>query len=442
MATPRRWLHAYIAGLGVLALSLATLFLVFASQSGADNLLVAGVMVAFAAIAYRYPVHFDVKSSIILDTSIIFASVLLFRPGTAMVVIIAGAIAGNISRNFELEETVFNISQAALQVAAAGTLLLAIGWEYGSLEFDGGRILVTLTLAAAAIYLTNTILVSIVIALHTGMNPLRLWLQSTTRHDSTEQAGQFALGAVAAIVAGAQPWALPILLVPAIVIGLSLKRENELRERTIASVQRIADLVDLRDPYTASHSRRVAGVAREIATEMGLDPDEILVIERAGHVHDIGKIVIDLGLLSKPSKLSDEEWSTFQQHPVTGVQMLELYPDFSKGIALVRSHHERIDGRGYPDGLVGDAIPLGARILAVADGFDAMASPRPYRGALPAEVVLSELEKGRGSQWDAAAVDTLLRLIEAGRINIGDADQRPYIVDTIGYREDLDFDAA
>ncbi|MEZ4523879.1 MAG: HD-GYP domain-containing protein [Thermomicrobiales bacterium] len=221
-----------------------------------------------------------------------------------------------------------------------------------------------------------------------------------------------------------------------------MKRENALRERTINSVRRIADLVDVRDPYTASHSRRVAAIAREIATEMGLDPSEIIVIERAGYVHDIGKIVIDLGLLAKPSKLTDEEWKIFQQHPATGVQMLELYPDFADGIALVRSHHERVDGRGYPDGLVGEAIPIGARILAVADGFDAMASPRPYRDALPAEVVLGELQKGRGTQWDANAIDALLRLISTGRVNIGDANQRPYIVDSIGYQEDLEFEAA
>jgi putative two-component system response regulator len=159
-------------------------------------------------------------------------------------------------------------------------------------------------------------------------------------------------------------------------------------------------------------------------------------------VHDIGKIVIDLSLLSKPGKLTDEEWKIFQQHPVTGVQMLSLFPDFADGIALVRSHHERIDGRGYPDGKAGDAIPLGARILAVADGFDAMASPRPYRGALPAEVVLSELREGRGSHWDADVVDVLLHLIDIGRVVVGDSDERPYVVDSIGYQEDLEFDAA
>ena len=435
-------IRAYIAGLGVVALSLALFFLAMSPVPSRTDFAISCVFVVFVTIAFRYPIHFDVKSSVMLDTGVIFASVLLFEPGHAMVIVLLGALAGNLSRRFEIEELTFNISQSTLQAGAAGMVLSAIGWNFGTLDFANGMVLASIALAAGAIYLTNTILVSIVIGLHTGMSPFQLWLQSVTKHDGMEQTGQFTIGILGAIVATAQPWALPILIVPAFIIGLSLARENELRERTILSVQRLADLVDVRDPYTASHSRRVAGIAREIATHMKLDPDAIALIERSGHVHDVGKIMIDLGLLSKPERLTDEEWRIFQQHPITGVQVLELFPDFADGIALVRSHHERMDGHGYPDGLSGKAIPLGARILAVADSFDAMASPRPYRDALPSDVVLAELRGGRGTQWDAEVVDALLNLIQAGRIMVGDANERPYIVDTIGYQEPLEFDAA
>ena len=442
MRASSRLIRLYIAGLGALATGLAVVYLAATSVPGGQDLAVAAVLCVFAAIAYRHPIHFDTKSSVILDTSVIFASVLLFPPGTAILIMLLAVLFGNISRRVEREELTFNVSQSVIQTALAGGVLLAAGWEPGSLDLNGGWTLAMIGLAAVTIYLTNTILVTVVIALHTGMNPVRLWIQSTTRNDGIEQGGQFTLGVLAAIVASEQGWALPLLFVPALIIGLSLSRQFELRARTIQSVQRLADLVDVRDPYTASHSRRVAGIAREIATYLHLDPDEIALIERCGHVHDLGKIVIDLGLLSKPDKLTDEEWRIFQQHPVTGVQVLELFPDFSDGVALVRYHHERVDGRGYPDGLAGDDIPLGARILAVADGFDAMASPRPYRGALPQEVVLEELRKGRGTQWDADAVDALLHLIEIGRVNVGDASERPYIVDNFGYQEQLEFDAA
>lgn len=435
-------IRAYIIGLAVLAAGLMIVFVSATSVPSGADILIATALAAFVAIAYRYPVHFDFKSSIILDTSVVFASVLLFPPGTAMLIILLGALAGKLTRSNEPEELVFNISQALIQTACAGAILLAFDWEFGAVDFNGGRTPFVLILAALAIYLTNTTLVSIVISLHTGLRPWQLWLHSTTRNDGIEQAGQFSLGILGAIVASAQPWALPLLCFPAVIIGVSLERQNHLRETTILAVQRLADLIDLRDPYTASHSRRVAGIAREIATKMDLDPEEIALIERAGQVHDIGKVVIDLGLLSKPGKLSDEEWQIFQQHPRTGVQMLELFPDFSDVVAIVRGHHERLDGAGYPDGLSGSYIPLGARILAVADAFDAMASPRPYRDALPADVVLSELERGRGTQWDAEAVDALLYLIEIGRIVMGNADERPQIIDNIGYAEELEFDAA
>jgi HD-GYP domain-containing protein (c-di-GMP phosphodiesterase class II) len=407
-----------------------------------SGIALAVLLSVFVAVAYRFPIHFDVKSNIVLDTSMVYAAVLLFEPGIAMLIVLVGALVGHASRRFDPEELLFNVSQVTLQASFGGVVLMSSGWNYGGPSFNGAPALVAIFVVPAAIYLTNTTLVSVIVGLHTGMNPVKVWRESTTRNDGIEQLGLFVVGLLAAILALAHAWALPLLIVPGYIIRVSVMRQYELRDRTILAVERLADLVDLRDPYTADHSRRVAGLARELATTMGLDPREIALIERTGRVHDLGKIVIDLGLLSKPGKLTDEEWITFQQHPVTGVQMLELFPDFAEGIDLVRWHHERMDGRGYPDGLVGDAIPIGARILAVADGFDAMASPRPYRDALPSEVVLSELEKGRGTQWDAEAVDALLQLVAIGRVIVGDANERPYIVDSIGYREEIESQAA
>jgi HD-GYP domain-containing protein (c-di-GMP phosphodiesterase class II) len=436
------WIRAFILGLGLAAFGLMAGHIFTTPVPAESGIALAILLSAFIATAYHFPIHFDVKSSIILDTSIVYAAVLLFEPGVAMLIILVGALIGHMSRRFDSEELVFNVSQATLQAGIAGSVLMLSGWNYAEPAFNNIAALVAIVVVPATIYLTNTLLVSVVIGFHTGMSPVQIWRQSTTRNDGIEQLGQYVVGLMATILAIAHPWALPLLAVPAYIIRVSLTRQYELRDRTILAVERLADLVDLRDPYTADHSRRVAGLAREIATSMGLDPETIQIIERTGRVHDLGKIVIDLGLLSKPGKLTDEEWRIFQQHPVTGVQMLELFPDFAAGIDLVRWHHERIDGRGYPDGLAGDEIPIGARILAVADGFDAMASPRPYRSALPSEVVLSELAKGRGTQWDAAAVDALLALIEAGRVIVGDANERPYIVDTIGYREPIESEAA
>jgi HD-GYP domain-containing protein (c-di-GMP phosphodiesterase class II) len=244
-----------------------------------------------------------------------------------------------------------------------------------------------------------------------------------------ELVGQFAVGLFAAMVAVEHPWAVLLFSVPAYIIRTSLKRQHDLRVRSIHAVESLADLVDLRDPYTAEHSRRVAEIAREIATEMGLDYEEVDLIARAGRVHDLGKTFIDISLLTKPGRLTEEEWSIFEEHPVDGVKILDLFPDFADGRVLVRAHHERIDGQGYPDGLRGSDIPLGARILAVADGFDAMASARPYREALARDVVLSELKRGRGSQWDEEVIDVLLTLIDRRRVRFGNSFGPPRVVD-------------
>ena len=394
--------------------------------------------VVWIAVANRFPIHWVFRSHIVLDTAAIYAVALTFQPGLAMLIVLTGALLGSALRPRDIEEVAFNISQATLQAGAATGMLALIGWSGLGAAFRFPADLLSLTLAALVVFLTNTWLVSIVIGLHSNSNPIPIWLQSTTRHDALEQLTQFVLGLLAAIIAQQQAWALPLLGIPMLLVYTSLVRQYRLRHQTVEAVEKLADLIDLRDPYTANHSRRVAGYARLMATDLDLDPAEIEVIERAARVHDLGKLVIDVSVLAKSGKLTSEEWALFEQHPVTGVEVLRLFPDFAAGVALVRSHHERLDGKGYPDGLSGAAIPLGARIIAVADSFDAMASDRPYRKALAPELVLAELQRGRGSQWDAAVVDALLALIAQGRIALDAEAGSPVIRDTAGQPQALE----
>ncbi len=122
-------------------------------------------------------------------------------------------------------------------------------------------------------------------------------------------------------------------------------------------------------------------------------------------MHDLGKIAVPDSVLHKHGRLTDEEFALMKKHPQDGAEILSKFPEYRAGRELVLAHHERIDGRGYPHGLSGDAIPLGARVIAVADAWDAMTSDRPYREALPQSVALAELMSGRGTQWDAAVVE-------------------------------------
>ncbi len=188
------------------------------------------------------------------------------------------------------------------------------------------------------------------------------------------------------------------------------KSEMKLRTSLIESISAIAATVEMRDLYTAGHQRRVAQIATAIARELGLPEQQIEGLYLASVVHDVGKIKIPAELLSKPGKLTELEFSLIKQHSQAGYEILKEV-DFPWPIAqFVLQHHERMDGSGYPYGLKGDSILLEARILAVSDVIEAMASHRPYRPGLGFEAALAEIESKRGTLYDAAVVDVAVVL--------------------------------
>jgi len=189
-----------------------------------------------------------------------------------------------------------------------------------------------------------------------------------------------------------------------------VKSEIRLMNNLLETVSAVAAMVELRDPYTAGHQRRVAQLVDAIAQEMGLPDKQIEGLHLAAVVHDMGKINIPSEILSKPGKLTDTEFGLIKEHPHAGYEILKGI-DFPWPIAqTVLQHHERLDGSGYPDGLHGDEILPEARILAVADVIEAMASHRPYRPGLGIENALSEVEENRGTKFDTEVVGAALRL--------------------------------
>jgi len=177
-----------------------------------------------------------------------------------------------------------------------------------------------------------------------------------------------------------------------------------------STVKVIAETVEARDPYTAGHQRRVSELARSIAAEMNLPHNQIDGIRIAANIHDLGKISIPVEILSKPSQLSDVEFSLIKEHPLSGYNILKDIA-FPWPIArVILEHHERMDGSGYPNGLKGDELLLESRILAVADVVEAMASYRPYRAALGIDLALEEIVNNRGVLYDSIVVDACLRL--------------------------------
>jgi diguanylate cyclase (GGDEF)-like protein len=190
------------------------------------------------------------------------------------------------------------------------------------------------------------------------------------------------------------------------------KAHEQSRELRLAAVMLLAETLDLRDAGTAQHSRTVGAYARRTANALGLRADRVERIHAAGVLHDLGKLGIADAILHKPDKLDDAEWKEIRRHPEIGAQILEHagLPDIARWVI---AHHERIDGRGYPRGIAGEQIPVEARILAVADAYEAMTADRPYRAGMPAASAREELVRCAGSQFDTRVVDAFLSALES-----------------------------
>jgi diguanylate cyclase (GGDEF)-like protein len=177
------------------------------------------------------------------------------------------------------------------------------------------------------------------------------------------------------------------------------------------AVAALAAAIDARDNYTASHSEEVVRLAREVARRLGLTPAEVEKVCDGAMLHDVGKVAIPNEILYKPGPLSPDEWEVMRTHPLIGERILLRTPELARIAPLVRHEHERWDGRGYPDGLRGEAIPIGSRIILACDAYSAMITARPYRQPMSHEKALRELDSGAGAQFDPGVVDALLRVL-------------------------------
>lgn len=187
---------------------------------------------------------------------------------------------------------------------------------------------------------------------------------------------------------------------------------EQLQESYLRTMTTLAFALDARDSYTRQHSENVTKYAVAIAQELNMRPQEIDRIRRAGLLHDIGKIGIRDGVLLKPSKLNDEEYNNIKNHPSKGENIVSALPFLREEARMIRHHHERYDGKGYPDGISGENIEIGARILAVADAFDAMVENRIYRKALDLNAAFEELKKNSGKQFDPQVTEAFIRVLE------------------------------
>jgi HD-GYP domain-containing protein (c-di-GMP phosphodiesterase class II) len=409
-----RLLIAFVGG--------ATAFLLGASllasegniHPGQDNWLLDGMFLAAAVLAGRFPLPLGQHSKVSVDTAVFTAIALTLGVPEAIVVSAASVVVAQSMARCPASQIAFNAAQTGLYVGL-GSLTFAV-----LTDRDAGLV-AAIVAGAVVMHLANTLLVSTVGALESGWDPLHTWRVDLWL-DLPEHVALVIFGVLMAMVGADHPWALPIFALPLAIVYVSLDRSGRARVGMLAVVESLASIVEMRDPDKIGHSERVADWVERLAQELRIPAWEAKRIRAAARVHDVGKVALDPALLQTQGSLSRYTWEQVHQHPIVGAQLVESLPAYVHCAPFIRHHHERWDGSGYPDGLAGDTIPVGARMIAVADAFDALTSPRPHRAALGTEAALRELERGAGTQWDPALVGAFVAIVRPGKTDARPSD--------------------
>lgn len=364
------------------------------------------------------------------------ASALLFGGWWAALVAAGSSFFDEWARNTTRIKFVFNIAQRALAVSLAALVYTSLGGGLPPAYLEPGATLASeavqrdlgLFVAFAVVYfITNSAAVSGAVALSSGRSFREVWNLNTRGVLAYDLSASFVGVLVAWIYIRSEQWlgfgsfGLLVVIVPIIAVRHVYGLYHQLEDSGQELLQVMVKAIEARDPYTSGHSLRVSEMSRALAVELGLPARAIEEIETAALLHDVGKIHEEFApLLRKEGRLSDEETALMQTHSVKSADLVGIISKFHGFIQnSVRHHHERWDGQGYPDGVAGKDIPLGARIILIADTIDAMTTDRPYRTRLPVDVVIDELQKCKGTQFDPDLIDVVVDSVTIRRL-IGD----------------------
>lgn len=342
------------------------------------------------------------------------ASLLLFGPGVPTLAALLSAFAlEDIRSGKEAHWRAFNAAQLSLATAAMYGVFIACGGRpvlVGAAQHTIRSIdVVALILGSGLFFLVNSWLTAISLALPSRTRISRVWLEAF----GWMVLDYLALALVGALMAGTYAAAgtpgVALFVAPLLIARQTFVVYMGRRQAYHQTVHALVAAIEAKDSYTRGHSERVAGFAERIAEIMGLRPDQIEEVRFAALLHDLGKIAIERSVLGKADCLDEREWTLVQEHPERAARILDHVGFLKNVVPGIRAHHERLDGTGYGRGIAGDGIPLYARILAVADCFDAMTSARPYRAALSTDDAVAELLENAGTQFDPDVVHAFLR---------------------------------
>lgn len=342
-----------------------------------------------------------------------YAAVLLGGPVSGVIVALFHAVTPRDVREHKPPlRMVFNAAQLVVAALLAGWALLTLGGvpllHANASEMGIVQWLFPAGVAALVHAGANMALVALAMSLSSGLSVVRIWALGF-REYLLSLIALVILGLVLAqLVTLGGYWSVVLLVVPFLVARQTFRVYQEHADAYRDTLRSLVSAIEAKDTYTRGHSERVAHFAKGIAEELGYAEKAIQRIEWAALLHDIGKIAISTSTLRKPAALTEEEYREVQGHPQLAADVLGDIDFLEDILPMIRAHHERVDGTGYPAGLSGDEVNMGARILAVADCYDAMTSNRPYRSALHPSNAIDELSRCAGSQLDSQCVSAFI----------------------------------
>jgi len=402
--------------IGVITASAIALFIyLIPSLPSLSNIwLVLIFFLAISAFAEFIPVDLPIGGVMSIGFPIDFVLILVYGPAFAMLITVLGALISEIiERKIFWYKILFNASQLALSAGIAGLVYQYTGGIIGFQNFF--RFIFPAALCAIIYCLINLVLVTMFISLDQGSRITAVW-RINFKDVLPTYLAEAPLGFLMAIVyVEVGIFGILLFFLPLLLARRSFELYTKMRKMYLETIRALAAAIDAKDPYTKGHSERVAETSLALAQELNLSDKDIENIEYTALLHDIGKIGIADNILGKNSSLTNEEFDKIKEHPIMGAKIIEPVDFLKNSYEAIYHHHEKYNGAGYPDGLKEKDIPLSARIIAVADAYDAMGSDRPYRKKLSKDKILNELKDQSGKQFDPEIVKALISVLDKER---------------------------
>jgi len=404
----KSFLLTYIFTIFLLGLSLS-FYLIFKFRNiSVLGAVLFGILI-FAADNFSVPLP---KTGFVsVNFGISLASLILFGPSTAIIVTFISSISiRDIFKKAPYYKHFFNSGQYLISICAASWVFEIMYSRKLDNIFTPKHIGI-IFLAAIIFFLINTFLTASVISISQNIKIFNVWVFNFAWLLPFHIFLIVMSVAISFLYKAYGPFTLLLTLMPLVIAQYTYMLRTNERKALLNSIMHIVKIVEAKDVYTAGHSVRVADYSEKIARKLKLNEYDIEILKNIANLHDIGKIQVDLSILNKTEKLTNEDWNEIKKHPIVGFEIVKEITFLKDNANAVLYHHERYDGSGYPFGIGNDKIPLFAKIVSVADSYDAMTTDRPYRKALTTKEAIEELERNIDKQFDKRVCSKMLEIL-------------------------------